>query len=206
MYETRTSDSQIPILKGKSIERYAVTDTYWFDFRKDNITGRTVDRRKLGASPKILIRKTGNRLIAAYDDSETYPEQSLYFLFNNRSDLDFRFILGVLNSRLLGLYYRTRCLTNRRTFAQAKKADLDRIPLPPIALSVPADRMRHDRIVELVEEVLGLHKRLAAAKTARVRDELHRQIVSAGDLIDRLVYELYRLDRREVSYVERAMR
>ncbi len=112
----------------------------------------------------------------------------------------------MLNSRLLSLYYRARCLTNRRTFAQVKKADLDRIPLPPIALSVTANRVRHDRMVELVDEVLGLHKRLAAAKSARVRDELHRQIASAGDLIDRLVYELYRLDRREVSYVERAIR
>ena len=147
--EARTSASQIPILKGRSIERYAVTRTYWFDFRIENITGRTTDESKLGASPKILIRKTGSRLIAAYDDSRKYPEQSLYFLFNNRSKLDFRFVLGVLNSKLLSMYYQAKCLTNPHTIAHVKKVDLDQIPLPPV------DRSHHDRMVKLVEQRLA---------------------------------------------------
>ena len=202
MSKVRNSGAQIPVLKGSSIGRYTIGKRYWFDFRRENLTGRTADRAKLGASPKILIRKTGSRLTAAYDASGIYPEQSLYFLFGSRTDLDFRFILGVLNSRLMGVYYRAKCLTNRRSFAQAKKADLDRIPLPPLDLSLPEDRSRHDRMVALVDEMLRLHERLPSASTPFESDELRRKIASTDRLIDALVYELYGLDAREVEYIE----
>ena len=174
MCQTRTSDSQVPVLKGRSINRYEVTKTYWFDFRKENLTGRTTDISKLGASPKILIRKTGSRLIAAYDDSGTYPEQSLYFLFNDQSNLDFRFVLGVLNSKLTSMYYQAKCLTNRQTIAHVKKVDLERIPLPPV------DKPHHDRMVRLVS------RRLAGD-------------LSAEREIDQLVYELYGLEEENMA-------
>jgi len=202
MSKVRTSGAQIPALKGSSIGRYAIGKRYWFDFRRENLTGRTADRAKLGASPKILIRKTGSRLTAAYDASGIYPEQSLYFLFGNRTNLDFRFILGALNSRLMGVYYRAKCLTNRRSFAQAKKADLDRVPLPPLDLSLPEDQARHDRIVELVDEMLRLHERLSTASSPFESDELQRRIGSTDRLIDRLVYELYGLNAEEIEFVE----
>ena len=202
MHKTRTSGAQIRALKGSSIGRYTIRQRYWFEFRKENLTGRTADRAKLGASPKVLIRKTGSRLTATYDASGVYPEQSLYFLFRNRTDLDFRFILGVLNSRLMSLYYHAECLANRHSFAQAKKADLDRIPLPPLDLSRPEDRARHDRMVELVEEMLRLHRRIPLANNAFESDELRRKVGSTERLIDRLVYELYGLDAQEVEYLE----
>ncbi len=147
--DARVSDAQIPVLKGDSIKRYAVRKRYWFEFRAENLTGRTRDPAKLGASPKILIRKTGSQLIAAYDDSGMYPEQSLYFLFNKCVEWDWRFILGVLNSRLMDVYYKARCLTNPRTIAHAKIADLERIPFPLPDLSDPLCRALHDRLVSL---------------------------------------------------------
>ncbi len=155
--ETRASDAQIPIVRGSGIERYAVRKTCWFDFRPENLTGRTSRRDRLGASPKILIRKTGTSLIATYDDSGAYPEQSLYFLFNNRTDLDWRFILGILNSRLMGVYYRARCLTNPRTIAHAKLADLERLPFPAPVGGVSRRRYgidNHDRLVLLVQQAM----------------------------------------------------
>lgn len=149
----RLSDTQVPVLKGRSIDRYVVREHYWFEFRRENLTGRTSDRSKLGASPKILIRKTGDQLVAAWDDSGAYPEQSLYFIHENQSGLDLLFLLGVLNSRLVNVYYRARCLTNRRSFPQVKKLDLDSIPLPPVDLHNPEHRKRHDRIVGLVRQI-----------------------------------------------------
>ena len=80
--EKQSNNRQIPTLKGDSIGRYCVRKQYWFEFKKQNITGRTTDIDKLGASPKILLRKTGDRIIATYDESRVFPEQSLYFLYN----------------------------------------------------------------------------------------------------------------------------
>ncbi len=202
---TKISSTQIKTIKGDSIGRYSFNKYYWFDFKKENITGRTTDTTKLGAKPKILLRKTGNRILAMFDESGIFPEQSLYFLFNNRSVLDFKYLLGVLNSSLVTFYYRNRLITNRRSIAQLKKVHLDTIPIRTINFSDKKDKARHDRMVQLVERMLTLHKQLAVAKTTHDTTVLHRQIDTTDRQIDRLVYELYGLTEEEIKIVEESV-
>jgi len=64
------------------------------------------------------------------------------------------------------------------------------------------DRERHDRMVSLVEQMLGLHQRLAAARTAHEQTNLKRQIDAADRRIDRLIYDLYNLTEEEIRIVE----
>lgn len=201
---SKTCGTQIPTLKGDSIGRYEMRKVYWFDFRKENITGRTTDATKLGASPKILLRKTGDRLIATYDASGLFPEQSLYFLFENRSKMDLKFLLGILNSRLLTVYYRAKSLTNKRSIAQVKKVDLDQLPVAVMDFCKAQHKARHDKMVSLVEQMLDLQKQLAAVKTPDDRTRLQRQIDATDRLIDQLVYDLYGLTKEEVEMVEGA--
>src|ERR1035438_1049446 len=78
--ESQTNQRQTRTMKGDSITKYDIRKKYWFEFAPKNITGRTTDKTKLGARPKVLLRKTGNSIIATYDDSGIFPEQSLYFL------------------------------------------------------------------------------------------------------------------------------
>jgi len=204
MHESQVDPEEIPAIKGDSIGRYERRKVYWFDFRRENITGRTTDRRKLGAVPKILIRKTGDRIIATFDDSGVFPEQSLYFLFDNHSHLRPKYILGLLNSRLLTAYYRAKSLTNRRSIAQVKKVDLDELPIRVLETSKPLDNARHDQIVSLVDAMLQLHKDLAQAKTPDAKNALQRQIDATDRQIDHLVYELYGLTDDEIKIVEEA--
>jgi len=201
---TRVSPTQIETIKGNSIDRYTFKKGYWFDFRKENITGRTTDKTKLGARPKILLRKTGDRILATLDDSGIFPEQSLYFLFNNQSALDFRYLLGILNSALATFYYRNRLITNRRSIAQLKKVHLDAIPIRTINFDDPTDAARHDKMVALVERMLALHHELAAATVPTDKQLYQRQIEAIDRQIDALVYELYGLTEEEIEIVEDA--
>ncbi len=59
-------------------------------------------------------------------------------------------------------------------------------------------------MVSLVERMLDLHKKLAAAQTPHVRTVLQRQIEATDRQIDALVYELYGLTEEEINVVERA--
>lgn len=61
---------------------------------------------------------------------------------------------------------------------------------------------RHDRMVELLERMLALHRHLAAAKTGHEKTLLQRQIEATDRQIDRLVYEPYGLTAEEVAVVE----
>jgi hypothetical protein len=203
LQKVKTSPEQIPTLKGDSIGRYEIREGYWFDFKKENITGRTTDKNKLGASPKILLRKTGDRIIATYDHSGIFPEQSLYFLYGNRTGMDFRFFLGILNSRLLTYYYRARSLTNKKSIAQVKKTDLDQLPIYAVDCANPSEKAQHDQMVELVERMLDLHKQLAEARMPQAQTLLQRQIEVTDRQIDRLMYELYGLTEEEIKIVEK---
>jgi len=200
--EEKCDPNQIPTLKGRSISRYATTSVYWFLFTRDNITGRTTDQSKLGAIPKLLIRKTGNQLIATYDDSGFYPEQSLYFCYDCINDITPKYLLGIINSKLLMGYYSERMLTNAKSIAQVKKKDLDKLPIRAVDISNPADVALHDKMVLLVERMLDLNKKKAVEKNPNILDQLETQISATDRQIDRLTYQLYDLTEAEIAIVE----
>ncbi len=57
-------------------------------------------------------------------------------------------------------------------------------------------------MVALVERMLELHRRLAAAQLPQERRLLQQQIEVTGKAIDALVYELYGLTPEEIAVVE----
>ena len=65
-----------------------------------------------------------------------------------------------------------------------------------------ADKARHDSVVALVQQMLELHKQLAAAQTAADREMYQRQIDATDTQIDALVYALYGLTEEEIKIVE----
>ncbi len=198
----KTSSEQIPTFKGDSIGRYEIRQGYWFDFRKENITGRTTDTTKLGASPKVLLRKTGDSIIATFDESGTFPEQSLYFLYDNQSALDLKFILGVLNSKLFTYYYRARSLTNKMSIAQVKKKDLDQLPIYYITFSCKSDRDVYQKIIECVDLMLALNIQKKGTILPQANEMLKRQIDVTDRQINDLVYKLYNFTDEEIKKVE----
>ncbi len=172
--EIKTYSEQIPVLKGNCIRRYFIKNNYWFTFIKSNITGRTTDKEKLGASPKILIRKTGNKIISTFINSGIYPEQSLYFLFDNFTNLNFKYILALLNSQLINFYYFNKLVTNKKSIAQIKKEDLDQIPIYHLELNNKKDKKTHDTLVVLVDQMLETQKQYHSAKMERDK-KLYKQ-------------------------------
>ena len=77
------------------------------------------------------------------------------------------------------------------------------LPIRSIDFADPADRERHDRMVALVEEMLALHRQLAAVLTDHEQTNLRRQIGATDRRIDRLVYDLYNLSEEEIRIVEK---
>jgi hypothetical protein len=59
-------------------------------------------------------------------------------------------------------------------------------------------------MVQLVEQMLALHKQLADARTDHDKNLIQRRTDATDRLIDRLVYELYGLTEDEIKIVESA--
>ena len=200
--DKQSSQNQMIILKGKSINRYSIGQGFWFEFKAENLTGRTRDKTKLGSIPKILLRKTGKQIIATYDDTGIFPEQSLYFLYDNKTQIDFKYFVGILNSQLLSFYYRAKSITNKNSTPQLKNSDLDEFPLRVIDFGKSSDVEKYNRMVSFVELMLDLNKRFSKVRTPQEKVIVERQIAATDREVDELVYELYELTEEEILIVE----
>jgi len=200
--EEPISRAQQPILRGRNILRYATKGEAYFEFAKKDLVGGTQDPEKLGAQRKILMRKTGFPLLSTLDSTGRYPEQSLYFLYKPVRNLSLEYILGIVNSALFQHIYWVWMVTNRDATPQLKKIHLDQFPIRKIEFSDSVDKARHERMVELVDTVLKLHKDLQTAKTDHEKSLIQRQIDTTDKQIDKLVYELYGLTDKEIHIVE----
>ena len=184
------------------MHKFAIDGKLYFEFIKGNITGRTTDKSKLGMKEKILLRKTGFPIYAAYDNSGIFPEQSLYFMFNKNSKSSYLFYLAILNSKLFQFYYWNRLATNRETTPQLKKDKLDMVPLPGIDMNQNNERKQHDYTVNLVNKMIKLNGQILTAKLPQEKESLQRQIDATDKQIDQLVYKLYGLTEEEIGVVE----
>lgn len=114
------------------------------------------------------------------------------------------YVLGLLNSRLL--FWRLRCISNifRGGWITCTKQYVETLPIRTIDFSLKFEKSAHDGVVSLVDSMLALHKRLAAANSEAQKAILQRQISATDAEIDRLVYGLYGLTAEEVALVEGA--
>ncbi len=62
---------------------------------------------------------------------------------------------------------------------------------------------RHDKLVSLVDKMLGLMPRLRGAKTDSEKATLQNAVTATDQQIDQLVYELYALTPDEIALVEK---
>ena len=79
---------------------------------------------------------------------------------------------------------------------------MEQLPIRSIDFDNPTEKSQHDTVVDLVNRVLDLNKKLQNAKIAHEKELLERQRKITDNQIDRLVYELYGLTDEEIKVVE----
>ncbi|MBN1137746.1 MAG: Eco57I restriction-modification methylase domain-containing protein [Anaerolineae bacterium] len=114
----------------------------------------------------------------------------------------YKYMLGVINSRLLSFCLALTTNRFRGGYFAVNKQALEQLPIRTIDFNDPADVARHDRMVALVETMLELHKKLNDARTPQASRLLQQQIELTDRQIDALVYELYGLSEEEIAIVE----
>jgi len=137
----------------------------------------------------------GERLIGLTDTT---------VLFDNEQAESLKYLLGLLNSRLLTFRFRSIGKLKGNGIYEYFWNSISRLCVKRLDLSKKPDRERHDRLVELVDTMLALHAKLAAAQSPDVEENLRRQIAATDRAIDALVYALYGLTAEEIALVESA--
>ncbi len=138
-------------------------------------------------NPKILIRQTGDSLIAAYDCGGLYHLNNVHSLSTRSgSTLSLDFMDGLLNSRFWLYLYRLKTREQGRALAQIDIETLESMPLPR-------------RSASLEHEIAALTQLYRKMEVASNRD-IQRRVELA---INKLVYDIYDLDETIVQQIER---
>ena len=114
------------------------------------------------------------------------------------------YLLGILNSNL-GWFLMSNCCSQFQNGYHIILQCLGKIPIYIIDFDNKDDKIRHDRMVMLVAEMLELHKHLSQAKTDQEKRIITQEIESTDRQIDSLVYGLYGLTADEIAVVEESV-
>lgn len=102
------------------------------------------------ASPKILIRKTGRRLVAALDTNNHVALQSLYCArLSGRHKYPLEFFLALLNSDFVNKHFIETETSKKAQFPQINQGLITAIPVPDF------DQSQVDSLVGLVNRILS---------------------------------------------------
>jgi hypothetical protein len=158
------------------------------------------------AEPKILIRRIINRqdrLDACYCDEQMVFKKDINPFVLTIPKLNPKFVLGILNSRLLSyLYVNTSAIATKDDFRQTTLAELRGLPIPFPNLENKTERAGHDKLVSMVDKLLGLMPKLRQARNESERQTLQNAVTAVDQQIDATVEVLYGLTKDESQLVE----
>ncbi|MGZ4156369.1 MAG: Eco57I restriction-modification methylase domain-containing protein [Bacteroidia bacterium] len=156
-------------------------------------------------SEKLIIRETGKRITATYDDKKYYLMSSVYsaFFYDHIKDYDLKYILGALNSNVSQYYMQKLCFDNSvGVFTKARIFHYNQLPIPGINFKSKSEKALHDKIVQHVEQMLLSKKQTQEAKTEKDKNYYENKCKALDKQIDDLVYKLYDFSEDDIKKIE----
>lgn len=184
-----------PLLRGSLINKYANfwNNNSWIDYGEWLAEPR--DPKVFEAKEKIAIRQTGDRIIATLIGANIICRNNLHVVISN--ELDHKFILGVLNSKLTDFYYFQINPERGEVLAEVKKQHVEQLPIPK-----NISKKQQNEIIKLVEQLLTLNKDLQTVTLADKKEQLENRISFTEDKINQIIYDLYDLTTEERKQIE----
>jgi type I restriction-modification system DNA methylase subunit/REP element-mobilizing transposase RayT len=197
----RASGIHLPELQGSELGRYYIApdrETYLeYSDRLASIRDLRMFQGERIVLRRLLTRRF--RLQASFCTETMITTDNVLNLVPKESETSVRYSLGILNSKLISWFYvGSSMIAQKDDFPQVHISALRDLPIPT------PDTGRHDRMVELVQQMLDLQREHVAAEAA-LDDRRHilaEKIAQLDRLIDALVYDLYGLTDEEIAIVE----
>ena len=152
--------------------------------------------------PKIVVPDYNNVASFTFDAAGHFYKTGYGIILRDRARESPLYVLGLLNANLLFRFLLHVGTVLRGGYVRFWTQFIEQLPIHTINFDDPADVARHDKMVALVERMLELHKKLAAATIPTDKTLYQRQIEATDRQIDALVYELYGLTEEEIAVVE----
>ncbi|MBU4291836.1 MAG: N-6 DNA methylase [Verrucomicrobia bacterium] len=133
---------------------------------------------------KLFMRQTGDSLICSYDTTGLLCLNNVHVGNSKSTNVNLKFVCGLLNSRLLNFFYQSISLEVGRVMPQTDIETIDDLP-------IKCDPKSEADIAGLADDCI---RHITSGRKDAAE--------SAAKRIDRLVYDLYGLTPEEIAVVE----
>jgi hypothetical protein len=195
----RENGDSFKYLEGRDVQRYVTQwSGLWMQYGPWLSQPREIG---LFTRPRILLREITGRepycLNFAFTDLPFLNNKSVLNILDHKDDIsNLKFLIGILNSRLISFFYKQNAVkSGRKIFPKVVVKDLGQFPIPKAFV-------KHNRVIALVESIEGLYMQLIDSKSAANRGIVERQINATNCEIDQIVYQLYGLKSQEIELIE----
>lgn len=177
---TKIDSNHKKVLNGKHINRYSIKDSgIYINYGKWLWNPRNPEIFE--AKEKILVRQVGKYPICCYDNQKFYTLNTIYNVVIINQNYGAKFVLAILNSRLMQHLWKEIYPEQKDVFPRLKKEQLVKIPIPKL-------NKKCQTILEyLVDKIL-------------VCDD--NEVKSLDFIIDLVVYKFYCLTYDDVIMIE----
>jgi len=156
---------------------------------------------------RLLVRQIPGKLpyciLTSYVKETLVNDNNSMIIRKKGNEYNVKYIMGILNSRLISFWFvYSLGKLQRKVFPQFKVKELRFFPVHPINFSNIGEKNIHVEIVELVDVMLNLHKKVQQAK-GKEKEQIQRQIEKTDREIDELIYKLYGITKKEKNIIEK---
>ena len=193
-----------PCYTGKDVNKWEMSYSNLLAyFNREARSGGCWNETFHNANPKIIVRQIGLIPSCALDE-RGYCCLNTVFMIVPRTDseINLKYILGILNSSLIANYWKQNFSDLRQTFPNIKGSYLGKLPIALIDLKDNDEKKQHDEIVKLVDQLLTLKKEIKKTKLQTKISQFESKIDYCENRINELVYQLYGLTAEEIKIVE----
>ena len=124
-----------PLLRGSLINRYRNlwNNDYWILYGKWLAAPR--DEALFTATEKIMVRQTGDSIIATVISETFYARNNLHILLPIQKSYHLHYIVALLNSKLINYCYSVINPEKGEALAEVKAQHVEQLPIHPIDFS-----------------------------------------------------------------------
>ena len=178
-------------------EKYIVNDKGLI--KNNSILVQNIVAHIMNPVPHIKIIAMPSSIL---DNKDEYILLNTVNQLENISNLDTKFILAILNSKLISWYAYRFIYSKAIMTMQFDNPTTSRIPMPSVDLTKKSDKEVHDKLVKLVDNIIAINKKLVGENNPNTKEILERQVRALDGEIDKLVYGLYGLTEEEINIIE----
>jgi hypothetical protein len=181
--EFKLDETYRPLLRGKDINKYT---TLWDKKRWIKYGDHLAEPRysaNFDLAEKIVIRQTSDCLIATLDNQKFVCMNNLHIVNAKDNSYSLKYILAIINSKLMNFYYETLNPEKGEALAEVKKQNVEKL------LIKIADNKAQSVFIKNVDKILSLKSE-------------GKDTTALEQQIDNLVYKLYELTYQEVKIID----